>query len=662
MVPHPPRREAVRVAELRRSFLSRAGDVFVCTYPKCGTTWMQQIVLLLLHGGDATKVKPRPAPSRRRPGPRSATCARSASAALPLPRRAHAAAAPRRGLRARAGRGRASRRTRARGPLPAADANLDPKAKIVYIARNPKDVCCSLYAHASALPPFEYAGDFDHFAGNFVEGKVEHGSWKDHHVDWYVHAQRDERVYYVHFEALKADPRAEIAKLALRSSSTCRVRATCRRRSSRAAAGSDFKAMKAAAAKAGDGSAEATSRFRPAARASGVSRGGKMTDAHSKAIDDTLLAGPPAGPRLPVHHQPARLADAQSGPALGVVMRRPMAPLALALSLVVAAFVALRLRATPAAVVSFRSTGRASDDDADDAPAINDGGTKLPPDAPSLADVSDEEDARFAAFRASRGRAYGDDEAAAPLAARRAAPPCWAFSVAQQVQSEWYLDGNPASEFSAQQIISCDDEMFGCGARRGSASRRRCTSRSASRRASRICGITPTSRVWAASGRASRPSARRRAGASARRSRRRCSRAHAQVANYSWATKGCFDDCEDQDLYGLRKAVAAHGPASICVNAGELGRRGRVMSTATRGSYNFNDLDHCVGLVGFNMDSDPPYWIVKNQWSTTWGADGRTSRRQNEQPRAPPEATFAKVFPPDGAYRPHDGARVTTPV
>ncbi|KAH8071407.1 sulfotransferase [Aureococcus anophagefferens] len=142
MVPHPPCVKPSAVAELRRSFLSRAGDVFVCTYPKCGTTWMQQIVLLLLHGGDATK------------------------------------------------------------------------AKIVYIARNPKDVCCSLYAHASALPPFEYAGDFDHFVGNFVEGKVEHGSWKDHHVDWYVHAQRDKRVYYVHFEALKADPRAEIAKLA----------------------------------------------------------------------------------------------------------------------------------------------------------------------------------------------------------------------------------------------------------------------------------------------------------------------------------------------------------------------------------------------------------------------------------------------------------------
>ncbi|KAK7232897.1 C1 peptidase family protein [Aureococcus anophagefferens] len=437
-------------------------------------------------------------------------------------------------------------------------------------------------------------------------------------------------------------------------------------------------------------------------------------------------------------------------------MRRPMAPLALALSLVVAAFVALRLRATPAAVVSFRSTGRASDDDADDAPAINDGGTKLPPDAPSLADVSDEEDARFAAFRASRGRAYGDDEAAArrPLyverlrrsrrlnaaaraagdaavlgetemmdwtaeevAARKGYRPaldkatvertsggvtrewtaaddgdrrytfdadekvvdwravgmtvgyiqnqgqCWAFSVAQQVQSEWYLDGNPASEFSAQQIISCDDEMFGCGGGgpisaysyikervtpglsnlwyypyvQGMGSQRTCLSP----KCTETCrGIGTEVEETLLTG------------------------VYAQVANYSWATKGCFDDCEDQDLYGLRKAVAAHGPASICVNAANWDvYAGGVMSTATCGSYNFNDLDHCVGLVGFNMDSDPPYWIVKNQWSTTWGVDGYIYLdARNNTCGVADTATFAKVFPPDGAYRPHDGARVTTPV
>ena len=44
------------VAELRRHYASRPGDVFVATYPKAGTTWLQTVVLLLLHQGDASKV------------------------------------------------------------------------------------------------------------------------------------------------------------------------------------------------------------------------------------------------------------------------------------------------------------------------------------------------------------------------------------------------------------------------------------------------------------------------------------------------------------------------------------------------------------------------------------------------------------------------------
>ena len=60
-VAHPPCVKPAAVAELRRSFAAEASDVFICTYPKCGTTWMQQIILLLLHDGDASKVKPHPA-------------------------------------------------------------------------------------------------------------------------------------------------------------------------------------------------------------------------------------------------------------------------------------------------------------------------------------------------------------------------------------------------------------------------------------------------------------------------------------------------------------------------------------------------------------------------------------------------------------------------
>jgi len=29
-----------------------------------------------------------------------------------------------------------------------------------------------------------------------------------------------------------------------------------------------------------------------------------------------------------------------------------------------------------------------------------------------------------------------------------------------------------------------------------------------------------------------------------------------------------------------------------------------------------------VTIVGYNEETNPPYWIVKNSWSATWGLDG----------------------------------------
>jgi hypothetical protein len=45
----PPWLSASAVDEINSKIQYRSSDVIVLTYPKCGTTWAEQVVLLLLH-------------------------------------------------------------------------------------------------------------------------------------------------------------------------------------------------------------------------------------------------------------------------------------------------------------------------------------------------------------------------------------------------------------------------------------------------------------------------------------------------------------------------------------------------------------------------------------------------------------------------------------
>ncbi|KAJ5076055.1 cathepsin l [Anaeramoeba ignava] len=72
----------------------------------------------------------------------------------------------------------------------------------------------------------------------------------------------------------------------------------------------------------------------------------------------------------------------------------------------------------------------------------------------------------------------------------------------------------------------------------------------------------------------------------------------------------------------MMNEIQSKGPISIAVDASGDG-----FMNYNGGVYSGDDcsqtqLDHAILIVGYNTDANPPYWIVKNSWGTSWGLSG----------------------------------------
>lgn len=76
--------------------------------------------------------------------------------------------------------------------------NLNKKAKIIYVMRNPKDIVVSYYFYAKSVPGDEFEGTIEDMFNSFVTGQFIYGPWHEH-VNEYT--QMD-NVYLIHFEDL----------------------------------------------------------------------------------------------------------------------------------------------------------------------------------------------------------------------------------------------------------------------------------------------------------------------------------------------------------------------------------------------------------------------------------------------------------------------------
>ncbi|XP_053552100.1 sulfotransferase 1 family member D1 [Bombina bombina] len=175
-----------------KSFQARPGDILIDTYPKSGTTWIQEIVDLVMHDGNEQISRRAPIFERMpfiellhlmKPGMDEVN-------AMPSPRvlKSH---------------------------LPiqlVPDSFWKNNCKVIYVARNAKDTLTSFYHFDHIVQIHPEPGTIEEYMQRFMSGDVGWGSWYDH-VKGFWEAKEKHNILYLFFEDLKQNRLQEVRKL-----------------------------------------------------------------------------------------------------------------------------------------------------------------------------------------------------------------------------------------------------------------------------------------------------------------------------------------------------------------------------------------------------------------------------------------------------------------
>lgn len=178
----------------------RSTDVFVASYPKSGTTWMQHIVHTLVTSGESPLAHISDACpffevdrtwSSEQPG----ELARSVQANHEL-------------------LGRRIFNTHLRWEMMPKDGD----ARYIYMTRDGRDACVSFFHHLShqAVEDGGFTGGLDQFIADWTSGCAPFGSWSAHLKSWLDGgAATDPRVLIIRYEDLKSNLRQQVLRVSL---------------------------------------------------------------------------------------------------------------------------------------------------------------------------------------------------------------------------------------------------------------------------------------------------------------------------------------------------------------------------------------------------------------------------------------------------------------
>ena len=168
-------------------YQATSSDIFVCAYPKCGTTWLQNIVWLIVHKGEPIS------PSLRACIPFLDFDGCEAAEAIDnsqFPRiiKTH---------------------------LPYQDTSQNKDAKYLYITRNPKDALVSYYYHVQGFGGLFHSSNvsFDVLYDLYIQDKVDFNGYFENVNSW-CERRHQANILFLLYEDLKRDLRGNVLKIA----------------------------------------------------------------------------------------------------------------------------------------------------------------------------------------------------------------------------------------------------------------------------------------------------------------------------------------------------------------------------------------------------------------------------------------------------------------
>ncbi|CAN7939465.1 unnamed protein product [Ixodes hexagonus] len=178
---------AYRAVHIREalSYMPQDDDIVMVSHLKCGNNWLEQIMQLILHKGRSAKSMAEF--HRRTPYLELVGTGQLKDMSPPRFYKTH---------------------------FPYEQQPVNPRAKYVYMARNPLDVCVSFYHYTCFMPVYKFdGGSFDDFFELFAMGETDHGDVIDHLVSWYRHKD-DANVFIITYEELTREFRDSVIRLA----------------------------------------------------------------------------------------------------------------------------------------------------------------------------------------------------------------------------------------------------------------------------------------------------------------------------------------------------------------------------------------------------------------------------------------------------------------